>query len=536
MRFPFSRRAATVPVATVPAVPIPAVPIPAVPIPAVPGPAIPVPALPVPPAPEGDEVLLETVGLTKTYAGADGELPVLSGIDLTVRSGEIVALLGRSGSGSGKSTLLRCLAGLLPPSSGTVRYRGTPLAGANPGTALVFQTFALLPWLTVRQNVELGLEARGVAPRERARAAAQAIDLIGLTGFESAYPRELSGGMRQRVGFARALVVEPDVLMMDEPFSALDVLTAENLRGELLELWDSGQFPTRAVVLVTHNIEEAVLMADRIVVLGARPYGTIRETVEVGLERPRDRDCAAFDELVDRVYRIMTGRPKDPRQNGRSENDRSWNDRSDDNRSDDNRSDDDRSDAGEDDSRPDAGQDADQDDARPERRTVANTPLPTAGVDGLCGLAAMIAHRGGRCDLVDLADELGLDIDDLLPQVDALDLLGLAAIHGDDLLLTPEGTAFAGADAQDSRAVFAGAALDVPLVKLIANSLGDRVGATVRTGFLRDLLGRHYTREQTDRQLETATDWGRYAGLFSYDAGRQEYRQEHRPGPPAPGR
>ncbi|MBV2156542.1 nitrate/sulfonate/bicarbonate ABC transporter ATP-binding protein [Kitasatospora sp. SUK 42] len=459
MRFPFSRPAPTAPAAPAPA-----------------------PATAAPPAPADGGVLLETVGLTKAYAGADGELPVLSGIDLTVRAGEIVALLGRSGSG--KSTLLRCLAGLIPPSSGTVRYRGTPLTGANPGTALVFQTFALLPWLTVRQNVELGLEARGVPPRERARAADQAIDLIGLAGFESAYPKELSGGMRQRVGFARALVVEPDVLMMDEPFSALDVLTAENLRGELMELWESGQFPTRAVVLVTHNIEEAVLMADRIVVLGSRPYGTIRETVEVDLERPRDRDSAAFDELVDRVYRIMTGRPKETRPPGR----------------------------------PDPG--------RADRRTVANTPLPTASVDGLSGLAEMIAHRDGRCDLAGLADELGLDIDDMLPQLDALDLLGFAEIHGDDLLLTEDGADFAGADVQDSRAIFAGAAVEVPLVRLIANSLRGEPGATVRAGFFRDLLAHHYTSEQVDRQLETATDWGRYAGLFGYDAARQEYRLE----------
>ncbi|MFE3876894.1 nitrate/sulfonate/bicarbonate ABC transporter ATP-binding protein [Kitasatospora sp. NPDC059146] len=461
----------------------------------------PAPAVTQPAVADG-ATLLETVGLTKSYAGADGELPVLSGIDLTVRAGEIVALLGRSGSG--KSTLLRCLAGLLPPSSGTVRYRGTPLTGANPGTALVFQTFALLPWLTVRQNVELGLEARGVPPRERARAADQAIDLIGLTGFENAYPKELSGGMRQRVGFARALVVEPDVLMMDEPFSALDVLTAENLRGELLELWESGQFPTRAVVLVTHNIEEAVLMADRVVVLGSRPYGTIRETVDVDLERPRDRDSAAFDELVDRVYRIMTGRPKDPRAAGRPEPDRTEPGPTEPDRTD-----------------PDP---ADPD--RPDRRTVANTPLPSASVDGLSGLAEMIAHRAGRCDLADLADQLGLDIDDMLPQVDALDLLGFAEIHGDDLLLTEDGTAFAHADVQDSRALFAGAALDVPLVKLIANSLGGEPGATARAGFFRDLLAHHYTSEQVDRQLETATDWGRYAGLFGYDAARQEYRSE----------
>ncbi|MGW1108533.1 ABC transporter ATP-binding protein [Streptomyces sp. NPDC002540] len=433
----------------------------------------------VPRAADG-ELLLETVGLTKAYAGADRELPVLAGIDLQVRAGEIVALLGKSGSG--KSTLLRCLAGLLPASSGTIAYRGAPLTGANPGTAMVFQTFALLPWLTVQQNVELGLEARGVPTDQRADAAMQAIDLIGLDGFESAYPKELSGGMRQRVGFARALVVEPDVLMMDEPFSALDVLTAENLRGELMELWESGQFPTRAIVLVTHNIEEAVLMADRIVVLGSRPYGTIRETFEVGLERPRDRDSAAFDDLVDRVYRVMTGRPKETRLPGRPEA------------------------------------------VETDKRTVANTSLPTASVDSLSGLAEMVAHRGGRCDLVDLADDLGLDIDDVLPLVDALELLGLARVSENDLLLTEAGTAFAGADVQQSKTLFADAAMGAPLVKLITNSLRQQADRTQGAGLFRDLLAHHYTSEQVDQQLDTATDWGRYAELYTYDADPQEYR------------
>ncbi|MCE4948392.1 nitrate/sulfonate/bicarbonate ABC transporter ATP-binding protein [Streptomyces albulus] len=425
------------------------------------------------------EVLLDASGLTKSYAGADGELPVLTGIDLQVRAGEIVALLGRSGSG--KSTLLRCLAGLIPPSSGTVAYRGTPLTGANPGTAMVFQTFALLPWLTVQQNVELGLEARGISAEDRAEAALQAIDLIGLDGFESAYPKELSGGMRQRVGFARALVVEPDVLMMDEPFSALDVLTAENLRGELMELWESGQFPTRAVVLVTHNIEEAVLMADRIVVLGSRP-GTIRETFEVPLPHPRDRDSADFDDLIDRVYRTMTGRPKGTRIPGRAEP------------------------------------------AGPEKRTPANTPLPAASVDGLSGLAEMVDHRGGRCDLADLAEELGLEIDDILSLVDALDLLGLAKVSEDDLVLTERGTTFADADVQQSKQIFAEAALEAPLVRLIATSLRQNPDRHLRAGFFRDLLAHHYTSEQVDQQLETATDWGRYAELYSYDADPQEYR------------
>ncbi|MFJ6216689.1 nitrate/sulfonate/bicarbonate ABC transporter ATP-binding protein [Streptomyces sp. NPDC092296] len=442
------------------------------------------------PGPADGEVLLAARRLTKSYAGADGELPVLAGIDLDVRAGEIVALLGKSGSG--KSTLLRCLAGLIPASSGTVTYRGTPLRGANPGTAMVFQTFALLPWLTVQQNVELGLEARGVPPRERADAALKAIDLIGLDGFESAYPKELSGGMRQRVGFARALVVEPDVLMMDEPFSALDVLTAENLRGELMELWASGQFPTRAIVLVTHNIEEAVLMADRIVVLGSRP-GTLKATFDVPLERPRDRNAPELDALVDAVYQVMTGREKDtaPRLPGRP--------------------------------------------AETAKRTPASTPLPQASVDGLSGLAEIVAQHGNRCDLADLADELGLEIDDLLPLVDALDLLGFALVTEGELLLTPSGSAFAGADVQTSKKIFAQAGVDAPLVHLITTSLQRAADGTLRAGFFRDLLAHHYTSEQVTQQLETATDWGRYAELYSYDAGPEEYRLDEGAAQRAPG-
>ncbi|WP_269854167.1 ABC transporter ATP-binding protein [Streptomyces sp. RPT161] len=426
------------------------------------------------------EILLSARGVTKSYAGADGELPVLAGVDLDVRDGEVVALLGKSGSG--KSTLLRCLAGLIPVSSGTVSYRGRPLTGTNPGTALVFQTFALLPWLTVRQNVEVGLEARGVPPRERAEAAVKAIDLIGLDGFESAFPKELSGGMRQRVGFARALVVEPDVLMMDEPFSALDVLTAENLRGELMELWESGQFPTRAIVLVTHNIEEAVLMADRVVVLGTHP-GTLRAAFPVPLERPRDRHSAAFQEMVDTLYQTMTGRPTDtlrprgpvPAETGGG------------------------------------------------RRTIATAPLPRASVDGLSGLAEILAQHDGRCDLADLADDLGLAVDDLLPLVDALEALGMAFVEDNDLLLTPRGVGFAGADVRQSKKIFAEAVWDVPLVRLIATSVRKSAGGLLRDGFVRDLLAHHYTSEQVAQQLETATDWGRYAELYEYDAGPRQF-------------
>lgn len=427
--------------------------------------------------------ILQAAALTKSYAGADGELPVLGGIDLEIREGEIVALLGKSGSG--KSTLLRCLAGLIPASSGSVIYRGEELRGANPGTAMVFQTFALLPWLTVQQNVELGLEAKGMDREARARQAVEAIDLIGLDGFESAYPKELSGGMRQRVGFARALVVEPDVLMMDEPFSALDVLTAENLRGELMELWASDRFPAKAVVLVTHNIEEAVLMADRVVVLGSRPYGTIKETFAVDLARPRDRNGADFERIVDAVYAVMTGRTaKTPAA------------------------------------------------APPAKRTPANTPLPAASVDGMAGLAEIVLQRGtgdGREDLADLAEELGLEVDDLLPLVDGLELLGLAEVRDLHLVLTARGTAFAGADVQESKELFAEGAMEVPLVHLIHSTLQRSRGGTQRAGFFRDLLSHHYTSEQLEQQLETATDWGRYGELYGYHADGEEYRLDEDP-------
>jgi len=256
--------------------------------------------------PKTGAVIITAEAVTKAFTTPDGgALPVLDDISFTLAEGEIVALLGKSGSG--KSTLLRCVAGLIAPSSGSVSYRGTPLTGANPGVSMVFQTFALLPWLTVQQNVELGLEARGVPQAERAERALKAIDTIGLDGFESAYPKELSGGMRQRVGFARAIVTEPDALLMDEPFSALDVLTAENLRGELVKLWEGRGAPVRSILIVTHNIEEAVLLADRVLVLSSNP-GRIRAELAIELPRPRDRHAPRFEALVDTIYGILTGR------------------------------------------------------------------------------------------------------------------------------------------------------------------------------------------------------------------------------------
>ncbi|HUZ25068.1 MAG TPA: AAA-associated domain-containing protein [Streptosporangiaceae bacterium] len=421
------------------------------------------------------EPLISVRSLSKSFEGPGGRpLPVLDNINLDVAEGEFVALLGRSGSG--KSTLLRCIAGLMAPTKGQVLFRGAALTGSNRDTTMVFQTFALMPWLTVQQNVELGLEARGVAPAQRSERALRAIDLVGLDGYESAYPKELSGGMRQRVGFARALVVEPAALLMDEPFSALDVLTSENLRGELLELWEGQRFPTKTMVMVTHNIEEAVLLADRILVLGTNP-GRIRSDLRNPLPRPRRRRTPEFEELVDQIYRMMTQREAAP-------------------------------------AAAPAG--------RGGRGTVSDTPLPPATVDGLSGLAeVMLGRHGGAADLADLADSLGLEVDDLLPLVDALLLLGFAELHDDRLELSAAGRVFAGASIQDSKQIFARASLDhAPLVRTIYRALRGSLDGNLPAGFFTDILRTSFSEEDSARQLDVAVNWGRYAELYAFDAAR----------------
>jgi NitT/TauT family transport system ATP-binding protein len=427
--------------------------------------------------------LISVRHLSKSFSGPGGRpLPVLDDINLDVVEGEFVALLGRSGSG--KSTLLRCIAGLMAPTEGDVLFRGEPLTGTNRETAMVFQTFALMPWLTVQQNVELGLEARGVQPDERSERALRAIDIVGLDGYESAFPKELSGGMRQRVGFARALVVEPAALLMDEPFSALDVLTSENLRGELLELWEGHKFPTKTIVMVTHNIEEAVLLADRILVLGTNP-GRIRTDMVNPLPRPRRRRTPDFDELVDHIYRIMTQREA-------------------------------------------AAVSAPPAREGPEPGTISDAPLPQATVDGLSGLAEiLIGRHGGAADLADLAEGLGLEVDDLLPLVDALVMLGFADLRDDRLELTGNGQVFAGASIQDSKMIFARASLDrAPLVRAIYRSLRAAQDDSLPSGYFIDILRASYSEEESVRQLDVAINWGRYAELYDYDAARGQVIRE----------
>ena len=423
------------------------------------------------------EVILEVSHVTKHFTSSDGQpLPVLDDVSLTLREGEIVALLGKSGCG--KSTLLRCIAGLIAPTTGTVTYRGQPINGANPGVAMVFQSFALLPWLTVQANTEVGLEAKGVPPAERQDRALKMIDLIGLDGFEQAYPKELSGGMRQRVGFARALVVQPDALLMDEPFSALDVLTAVNLRSELLNLWGGKDFPTKAILIVTHNIEEAVQMADRIFVLSSNP-GRFRAEIPCALARPRDRRSPEFEALVDKIYGIMT------EQRG-------------------------------------AGAGVPAPVVEPGLASPSDLPLPQASVGGLAGLLEILNNRGGRDDLPELGRLLTFEVDDLLPIVDAAEMLGFAKVADADIELTPEGKAWVEADILTSKEIFAAAARErAPLVRAIVRALETTQDGTLNERFFFDLLQRAFS-EDGAGQLNTAVNWGRYAELFDYHADDDE--------------
>jgi NitT/TauT family transport system ATP-binding protein len=424
--------------------------------------------------PASSPSIIEVSHVTKTFTSPDGSpLPVLDDISLSLHEGEIVALLGRSGSG--KSTLLRCIAGLIAPTSGEVSYRGVPLNGANPGVSMVFQSFALLPWLTVAQNVELGLEAQGVGAAERKERAEAAIDRIGLDGFESAFPKELSGGMRQRVGFARALVVEPDALLMDEPFSALDVLTALNLRVELLRLWSEPDFPTKAMLIVTHNIEEAVVLADRIFVLGSNP-GRIRSEIACTFPQPRNRHDEAFSALVDEIYVMMT-------ESSTGVPSHVWTA------------------------------------VTPGEGSPTEVPLPEATVGGMSGLLEILEARGGRDDLPKLAQDLSFEVDDLLPLVDAAQLLGLAEVADADMEITDEGREFVTADIQRSKEIFARQAeTRAPLVRAICRSLRATKDGTLGESFFFDLLHRGFSEDEVRRQLDIAIQWGRYGELFDFDA------------------
>src|SRR6202047_3637000 len=414
--------------------------------------------------------LLDIHDLQQSFPRADGgEHLVLDGVELSLAQGQIVGLLGRTGSG--KSTLLRLIAGLAQPSGGTVTYLGERVTGPAPGIAMVFQSFALFPWLTVLENVQLGLEALGLPDAEIRKRALAAIDLIGLDGYESAFPRELSGGMRQRVGFARALVVHPNILLMDEPFSALDVLTAETLRTDFLELWGEGKLPIKGVILVTHSIEEAVLMCDRILLFSNNPGRIIRE-IGVDLRQPRNRLDPQFRDLVEKIYVAMTART------------------------------------------PNAAQ------AGPERQITINTKLPRVSATLFSGLIETIAAPpyNGRAALPVLADELHMEGDELFPVAEAMQMFHFAEVEGGDIKLTDTGKQFAELGMDDRKKLFQRQLLSyIPLAVHIRRVLQERANHVAPKSRFLDELEDHMSTEDAEHTLRAVTAWGRFAEVFAYD-------------------
>jgi NitT/TauT family transport system ATP-binding protein len=401
--------------------------------------------------------------------GGSGDVLVLDDVNLALADNEIVGLLGRSGSG--KSTLLRIISGLMPPTRGTVTIAGSAVDGPAGDVAMVFQSFALFPWLTVLENVEIGLEAQGVAPEERRKRALAAIDLIGLDGYESAFPKELSGGMRQRVGLARALVVHPKVLLMDEPFSALDVLTAETLRTDLLDLWSDRRMPISSILMVTHNIEEAVLMCDRILVFSSNP-GRIVADIKVDLPRPRSRLAPKFRELVDDIYELMTARPL----------------------------------------------------GRPARESFPGTGiamlLPRVSPNLLAGLMETVAAEpyNGRADLPPLADELHMEVDDLFPVAEMLQFLRFAEFAEGDIRLTETGWAFVRAEQDARKQLFRQHVLAaIPLAAHIRRVLDERASHRAPASRFRDELEDHMSEDAAEQTLRAVISFARYGEIFAYD-------------------
>lgn len=413
--------------------------------------------------------LIELKGVCKSFKAADGSARlILDQVDFSLQEREIVALLGKSGSG--KSTLLRIMAGLISADKGQMTYRDQDIYGPVSGIAMVFQSFALFPWLTVQQNVELGLEAQGVPAAEREQRADAVLELIGLAGFGGALPRELSGGMKQRVGIARALVTNPDVLLMDEAFSALDVLTGETLRNDMLELWQHAKISTKGILVVSHNIEEAVMMADRVIILGNDP-GRVRCEVKIDLPRPRDVDSLEVRTLIDEIYGLMTMRHTHEAVTG-------------------------------------------------DGAHHLGYRLPNTDVSRIEGVLDLLADTpfNGRADLPQLAAETELSDEELFPTYEALSLLGLALVEKGDISLTPLGAHYVAADQANKQDLFGQQLLlHVPLAAHIRRNLEAELSGSLAEAPLLELLEEFMKEDEAKRVLEIAIEWGRYGAVYEYD-------------------
>lgn len=431
--------------------------------------------------------LLTLTGIGRNFKVKGAEkTAILKDVNISVKEGEFVAILGPSGAG--KSTLLRIIAGLISPSAGTVSYLGHPITGVNPGVAMVFQSFALFPWLTILDNVMLGLEGKNMTKQEKEERSMKILDVVGLDGFESAFPKELSGGMRQRVGIGRALVSEPDILLMDEAFSALDVLTAENLRRDLLSLWLEKKIPTKSIILVTHGIEEAVYMADRAIILSTRP-ATVRENLPIPLPRWRDRKSTEFLSYVDQIYAFMTN--------------------------------------------PDTAAPADKIKKQvsvPAAEPLGSEPtlLPNVTSGALTGFLEMLADLGGKTDLYKLADRFVMDIEDFFPLVEMSNLLRFSTVSEGDIFLTPAGEAFAKASVLDRKNLFRQHLLDnVPFVRAMVQRLETDSDQKMDIDYFEDQLASSLGDSKAAQQMDLIIGWMRYAELIEYDnVSEQVYFEE----------
>ncbi|NMM62640.1 nitrate/sulfonate/bicarbonate ABC transporter ATP-binding protein [Clostridium sp. P21] len=420
---------------------------------------------------------IKVKGITKYFGGSDK--PTLEDINLTINEGEFIAILGPSGSG--KSTLLRTITGLVESDYGEVVFDGKKVTGVNPYASIVFQTFALYPWLTVRENVELGLKAKGFPKDYTRRKAEELIRLIGLDGFEEAYPKELSGGMRQRVGFARALAVEPKLLCLDEPFSALDFLTAENLRTELVDLWQEKRMPIKSIIMITHGIEEAVLMADKIVMLSRNPAHIIAE-IKIDLPHPRNRKSPEFEKIVDNVYKLLI--------KGKTEN----------------------------------NEEKKLNKSVSSNKENGEKPIqiPNAHVGVMSGLLELIDDNGGKMDIYQLGGDLMMEIDDLLPNIEGISMLNFAEVKEGDIFITELGKEFVELDKDESKELFKKQLKDISTFRLIMNVLNNKRNHTMKEEFFKELFKQHFSYNEIEGMMDIIIDWGRYAELFTYDHDSEE--------------